>query len=415
VGSGVSRKIFFINRFYRPDHSATSQILTDLTRHLEPAGSEIHVITSRLLYDDSERLLPAYERLDGVHVHRVWSSRFGRGKLLGRAVDYLSFYATSLLTMLRSVGRGDILVAKTDPPLISVFAALACKLKGASLINWLQDLFPEVAAELGIRGLSSGPLYRLARGLRNWSLRTARANVVLGEGMARRIENEIAQAEKTRVIPNWVIGSDMRPIAREENPLLEEWGLGERFVIGYSGNLGRAHDYKTILEAAICLQDEPSILFLFIGGGAGYQLLREEMEKRSLPNVLFKPYQPADRLAYSLSLADVHLISLEPRLEGLIVPSKLYGILAVGRPMIFLGDRQGEIGGLIEDHELGCVAAMGEPNALIQSIESLSRDHESCGRMGGHARRLFEQRYAPDISYRSWRELLVERANTRMN
>lgn len=384
-------------------------MLSDLTLNLELDSAEIHVITSRLLYNSRERVLDRYEYLDGVHVHRVWTSTFGRANLIGRALDYLSFHGSSLLCMLKRVRRGDIVVAKTDPPLISVFAAFVTHIKGASLINWLQDLFPEVAAELRVRGLSSGPLYRFLKGLRNWSLRTATANVVLGDRMAKRIEREIGQPEKTRVIPNWVIGGGMRPVAKEQNPLVAEWGLEKKFVLGYSGNLGRAHDCKTILDAAMSLQRDPSILFLFIGGGAGYEWLKTEVEQRGMNNVLFKPYQPAGRLAYSLSVPDAHLISLDPRLEGLIVPSKLYGILAVGRPMIFLGDRWGEIGSLIDEYELGFAVEMGDSEPIVDAVQTLRANGETRQRMGMHARILFESRFVPENSYRSWSALLSER------
>ena len=148
-------RVLFINRYFYPDHSATSQMLTDLATDLQREGLDVTVITGRQLIDDARARLPARECIDGIDVHRVWSSRFGRTKLIGRAVDYLSFYASAGWRLARLTRRGDVVVAKTDPPLISVIAALVAKWRHAHLVNWLHDLFPEIAERLGI-GLVRG-------------------------------------------------------------------------------------------------------------------------------------------------------------------------------------------------------------------------------------------------------------------
>jgi len=143
-------KIVFLNRYFFPDHSATSQLLSDLTFHLASQGREVHVITSRQLYDEPDTPLLSKEVVNGVMVQRVWTSRFGRGSLPGRALDYLTFYLSTLFALLRTVSRGDIVVAKTDPPLLSLVVAPVAWLKGARLVNWLQDVFPEVAGAVGM-------------------------------------------------------------------------------------------------------------------------------------------------------------------------------------------------------------------------------------------------------------------------
>ena len=143
-------RLIFLNRYFYPDHSASSQILSDLAFHLATIGKEVHVVTSRQLYDDHRARLPAEEIVRGVHIHRIPTTRFGRSTLLGRSLDYLSFYA-SMWRYTRALARqNDILIAKTDPPLISVLAMLAARHRGAHLVNWLQDIYPEVAMQLGV-------------------------------------------------------------------------------------------------------------------------------------------------------------------------------------------------------------------------------------------------------------------------
>ena len=146
-------KIIFVNRFYAPDHSATSQMLTDLATALAAGGADLQVVTSRLRYDDPSGSLPRHEVVDGVRVHRIWTSTFGRGSLAGRALDYVSFYLAASIKLIQLLRRDDVVVAMTDPPLISVPVGWVARLRGARAVNWLQDIFPEVAAELGMRGV----------------------------------------------------------------------------------------------------------------------------------------------------------------------------------------------------------------------------------------------------------------------
>ncbi|MBV8062759.1 MAG: glycosyltransferase family 4 protein, partial [Nevskia sp.] len=282
-------RVVFVNRYYHPDLSATSQILTDLARHLARCGAEVHVVCSRQLYDQPQARLRASERLDGVQVHRLRTSRFGRGNLGGRALDYLSFYCACAWHLLWLLRRGDIAVAKTDPPLISLVAAVAARLRGARLVNWLQDLFPEVASRLGANPLP-GPLDRLLRGARDRSLRGARMNVVLGQRMRDQLLGRGIPAERISIIENWA-GQEAAPAPPACSRLRLALGLQDRFVAAYSGNLGRAHDYRAILEAAALLQPDPRFVLLMIGGGAGMDTLRAAAAQRRLGNLLFLPYQ----------------------------------------------------------------------------------------------------------------------------
>jgi len=210
----------------------------------------------------------------------------------------------------------------------------------------------------------------------------------------------------TLVIHNWADGDAIRPVDPDANPLRERWGLRGRFVVGYSGNMGRAHEFETVLGACELLYDDPGIAFLFIGDGSQRRWLERAVRRRGLANVVFEPYQPRSALAESLSAADVHLVSLQPVLEGLIVPSKFYGIAAAGRPMIFLGERDGEIAGLVAASGCGITVAVGEADSLVAAIRALRDDPLRVARMGNAARALLENRFDARHAMRHWEALL---------
>ena len=218
------QRLIFINRFFFPDHSATSQILSDLAFHLAGLGREVHVITSQQRYDDPHAVLPEDENIRGVHVHRVASTRFGRRTLLGRGTDYLSFYVSVHTALLALANPGDTVIAKTDPPLLSIISMQVAKRKGAYLVNWLQDLYPEVAVKLGVPYVD-GPLGYGLRLLRDKSLKFAVMNVTVGEKMAARVREIGAAAAPVRVIPNWTNDEEVIPVAFADNPLRATWGL----------------------------------------------------------------------------------------------------------------------------------------------------------------------------------------------
>jgi glycosyltransferase involved in cell wall biosynthesis len=400
-------RLIFVNRFFSPDHSATAQILADLTQHLAARGHDVHVITSRSLYSDPSVALDRREEIDGATVTRVWTSRFGRSGLAGRAMDYLSFYPTMALSLWRLARRGDVIIAKTDPPLLSIVAAPVAALKGVHLVNWLQDLYPEVAAALGM-GTARGPLGGAARALRNASLKAARVNVAIGETMAARIADEGVARTAIAVIPNWSDDVAITPQPLDGAGLRAAWGFAQGdFVVGYSGNLGQAHEVETLFGAAERLRDQDHIKFLFVGGGRHSDGLRRRAREAGLANFVFQPYQPRERLAQSLAVPDVHWLSLKPQMEGLIVPSKYYGIAAAGRGAIVVGSPDGELGALVRNEGGGLAVAPGDVAGLTQAIRSLEADRAACAAMGRQARDNLEARFTKASSLERWEKLLA--------
>ncbi len=399
-------KVIFVNRFFHPDHSATSQILSDLAFHLAGQGIDVGIVTSQLRYDSSEAMLPAFERIRGVDIHRVRTTAFGRRRMAGRLVDYASFYMAAARKLSEIVRAGDIVVAKTDPPLVSLVAHRVARRKSARFVNWVQDLYPETAQQLGVR-LLRGPAGQILSGLRDNSLRSADANVAIGEIMAERLARSGAARERINVIPNWVDETAIRPVAPAANTLRREWGLSDRFVVAYSGNLGRAHEYETLLAAAELLRDEARLAFLFIGGGHHADQLAAEVDRRGLGHLfVMQPYQPYENLSESLSVGDAHWISLRPELEGLIVPSKIYGIAAAGRPVIAVCDPQGEIGSLVARYDCGIAVQPGDGARLAAVIRYWMGAPEVCGRLGANARSVSDGGASRDLALQLWTSLI---------
>lgn len=421
-------RLYFLNRYFHPDHSATSQMLSGLVFALAERGHRITVITSRLSYDDPTMRLPRRETLHGVEIVRLTTTGFGRGGLVGRAADYATFGLAAAWLLLWRLRRGDIVVTKTDPPLLSLVTAPIARLRRARTVNWLQDIFPEVATGLGMaRGGLSGAAVGLLQWLRDCALRKASLNIVIGDRMAAEVRRIGVAPDRVRVIHNWADAHSIRPVPALHNRLRREWGLEGKFVVGYSGNLGRAHDVATILSAidisaretqaspvAVsatganppAAESNASVRWLFVGGGAQLESLKAEVDRRGERDVMFKPYQPRETLSESLSVPDVHLITLRAALEGLVVPSKYYGIAAAGRPAIFIGDPDGEIGRILTTTDTGIVVAEGDGAALVCAVRALASDPERCAAMGRRARALFEAKYDLAFAIDAWEDAI---------
>lgn len=400
-------RVFFVNRFFFPDITATSQLLSDLAFTLAERGFSVTVITSRLRHDDHAALFPRRESLRGVDVVRVRTSRFGgEARLRWRMLDYLTFYGPAMLALLVRVRRGDLIVAKTDPPLVSVFASAVAWMRGARLVNWLQDVFPEIAEKTQVGLFLQGLPGWWLRKLRDASLHRARINVVLGEAMLRVILARGVPRERIRIVANWVDDRNITPLPRAESRLRAPWGLEGKFVVGYSGNMGQVHEFKTIVAAAARLVRREDIVFLFIGSGKQRMILERQVEEWGLRNVRFKPYQEQGVLRESLGVLDVHVVTQLPAVEGLVFSSKLYGGLAAGRPVIFIGPTDGDIPRLLREGGCGLAFAAGDADGVVGAIEEFAADRARGEVMGANGRRMLESRFSRNGAIAAWEELL---------
>ncbi|GGA34212.1 glycosyltransferase family 4 protein [Sphingomonas psychrolutea] len=397
--------IIFLNRFYAPDHSATAQILTDLAVDLAAQGRDVTVIASRGLYGQDRGVLPRRETTAGVTIHRVTTPRNRRG-MAGRIAAYLFYLLLAPIAAARIARRGSVLVVKTDPPLLSVPLAIVARLRGAVLIPWLQDLYPEVAIAYGI-GITQGPLGRVLTGLRNRSLRQAARIVAIGELMADRVARIGIERDHIAVIPNWSNDADIVPLAGHSPDLRAAWAIPpDAFVLAYSGNLGRAHEYGTVLAAATALRARADIVFLFVGGGHMSEQLAAQVAALGLTNFRFVPYQPREKLSESLATGNAHWISLRPAFEGLIVPSKVFGVCAAGRAVVAVCALDGELARLIVPAGAGVAVAPGDSAALADAIVVLADDRVKTAAMGRAARTLLDGGYTRAHALARWLHLL---------
>lgn len=398
-------RVVLANRYFHPDQSATSRMVTSLARTLVREGVETVVLASRSYHDRRDEALPARETVDGIEVHRIRTSGFGRDRLVGRAVDYATFHLSAAAWFAANARKDDVCVICTDPPLLSVSAALPIRLRGARMVNWVMDLFPETAMELGLVSPDafSG---KLTIALRDWSMRRSALTICPIDSMARYLATRDIPAESLSVVHHWADRNEITPVEPACNPLRRAWGLGRKFVVGYSGNFGRAHEFATVLDAAERLKRMKSIVFLMVGEGQQRGYVESEVKRRGLTNVVMKPFQPVEKLSESLGAANVHLVSLKPELEHCIVPSKFYGVLAAARPTIFIGDTEGEIGATVRDFECGVALRPGEVDALVAAILHLRHSRVSRTTMGHNARYLMETAYSREYGTAMWQSAI---------
>jgi glycosyltransferase involved in cell wall biosynthesis len=225
--------------------------------------------------------------------------------------------------------------------------------------------------------------------------------------MADSLRARRVPPERVHVIANWCDDARIRPLAPADNPLRRAWGLADRFVVGYSGNLGRAHEFATLLGAAERLRDDPRHVFLLVGGGHRFDELRALVAQRGLAGAFrFMPYQEDAQLALSLGVADVHWVSLKPELEGFVFPSKLYGVAAAGRPVIAIAAPDGELAGLVRAHDCGFVVAPGDAAGLAAILTRAAADRDDLAARGLRARAMLEARFTRVQALAKWQALL---------
>ena len=399
-------KIIFVNRFFYPDQSATSQILTDLAFSLAGELHEVHVIASRNIIAGKADQLPRNEKLRNVAIHRVGRRALQTPGLVLRLLNFFSFYWWAALQLRKHATDHCIVVVKTDPPLLSVWAWWLLRNRRVHVVNWLQDVYPEVAIRFDVRFVR-GRVGDFLMRLRDRSLRGAAANVVVGSRMADYIESRGVARAPIHVIPNWVDDEAIRPVESDANPLRKEWGLVDKFVIGYSGNLGRVHEFDTVLAAAERFKGRRDLCFLFIGGGFQYAGLKQALRRRRLDDLaIFKPYQDQSELVNSLGAPDAHWVSLRPEFEGLIVPSKFYGIAAAGRAAISITDADGEIARLVDRYKCGAVINPGDGDGLANLLELMIANRALGAEWGRNARAMIETHFSRTQAIDRWRELI---------
>jgi glycosyltransferase involved in cell wall biosynthesis len=366
--------VCFFNRSYWPDVSATGQLLTELAEDLVRLhGWNVTVVCGYPLR--SEAQLPASEWRHGVHIVRASGSTLDPGKFIGRASNYMSYFASAAIRAL-TIRKPDVAVALTDPPIIGLAAVAAAAKADAPFVFLCEDIFPEVATLLD--DFHSTFVNEALASVNRYLVRKARRVIALGDTMKRRlVHDKAADPGKVTVIHNWADCSAVRPGPRD-NAFARQHHLLEKFVVLHAGNIGLSQELDIVLHAAALLRERSDIAFVFVGDGARRVRLQEMATSRDLRNVMFLPFQPRELMDQSYATADVSLISLKRGLAGVIVPSKLYNVLASGRACIAAVEPDCEVATIIERAACGYVVAPGDAGAL--------------------AARIVQMRHAPDVT-----------------
>lgn len=397
-------RIVLLNQTFYPDVAATAQHMWDLARHLTQHGHHVTAITGNTLYGTTQRFAQSHEIVDGIEIRRVQQTAFGKRHLPGRLADFASFYVSATRELLR-MPACDAIFALTSPPMISLAAQFARSLRRSptgrhvAFIHHLMDLYPDAAVATGVTSASSLPT-RIASRLTRHTLKHADEIIVLGRDMRDRVAsryNVDTHDPRLHVITPWADEHELSPIPREANPLIDQLGLRSTFNVVYSGNLGLAHDIDTMGDAIELMRSDPAVAWIFIGSGKGMDKLRARAADRNWTHIRFLPYQPREQLAQSLNLADVHLMSQAPAFTGIVVPSKLMGVMAVGKPSIMIGPREAEVSRILTENDAGIVIDIGDPNGLMRSIYRLQRDRALSEQLGRHARAAFEARHSASV------------------
>jgi glycosyltransferase involved in cell wall biosynthesis len=325
------------------------------------------------------------EKRNGVEILRARGTRFDKRRFAGRASNYMSYFASACYAGLR-LDRPDVVVALTDPPIVGLAAWLAGKRFGAPFVMAFKDLFPEVTVLL--EDFHSDRINHALQLVNRFLVRRAAVNIALSEMMrARLIADKGAPAARTTIIPDWADTAAIVPGERQ-NAFARANGLAHAFVVMHSGNLGLSQSLDTVIEAAALLRDLPDLLFVFQGEGVKRPDLERQVRDLGLSNVRFLPFAPRETLSESFASADAFIVSLQRGLAGYIVPSKLYGILASGRPYVAAVEEACEVASMTRAHQCGLVADPGDARQLADCVEALYRDRELTRRCGANARRL---------------------------
>ena len=380
TSSVPARSCLFINQFFWPDPAATSQLLTDVAAWAVEAGHGVRVIAGATKYTESEDLIPPPVRVD-----RCPAFPFRRG-ILGRIASYLSFLIVAAMHAFRGP-RPDAVVTLTTPPALGLIGSLVRAARGARHYIWEMDLYPDIAVDMGVLSPRS-PLTRILRWVFDFSRLRADGIIALGEEMKDRLIAHGIPAEKIHVCENWADGRDITPLPFPTGPL----------TLYYSGNLGIVHDVDTILDAMQHFRNDARFRFLFAGGGSRRARFEASCRERSIGNALFGPY--CDRADLGVRLAQGHIGLVTQRAEtlGSVVPSKTYGIMAAGRPILFIGPKQATPARIVEKYRCGWHIEPGDVRGLVELLETLAHGPDLIHSAGDLARQAFEQHYDRPIA-----------------
>ena len=393
VGSRDSRRVWVISELYYPEETSTGYFLTQIAEGLA-RNHPVHVLCGQPTYSSRGTVAPWHELRRRVDIHRCWGTRWNKDRLTLRLVNLLTLSITIFLRALWSFQRADRVLVVTNPPLLPFMIAAACRIRGAQCLLLIHDVYPDVAVATGLLRPHSLPTRGVEACFRRL-YRTVQSIVVLGRDMENLVRRKLgAECPQISLIPNWGDIEFVRPTHKSSNHLLSELGLENRFVIQFSGNMGRSHDVESILAAAAVLGPYVPIHFLVVGSGAKKQRFDQQLAASSLTNVTALPHQPRHELRDLLNAGDVALIAFIPGMLGVSVPSRMYNVMAAGKPIIAMTEENSELALVVREERIGWVVPPGDAKALAEAVTAAWKNPLALAAMGRRARSAAERLYS---------------------
>jgi len=376
-----------MNRSYWPDAEATGQLLTELCEELATETVICGQPNSNPESVSFERR--GVEIRNGVSICRVGHTQFNKSSTIGRCINLISFLLLASIAAFR-VPRPELVITQTDPFLLPLTGKLLKRFRGSKLLVYLQDIYPDIAIAVG--KIHEGWLTRLLRHALHSCYRVSDRVVVLSRDMRDLLVEQGLPGEKVSQLTNWVDTNQIYPI-KDGNEFRARENLNDKFVVMHSGNMGMSQRLEDVLAAAELLKDRDDIIFLMVGGGARMDELKSIASNKHLHNVRFLPYQPKHELATSLSAADLHLVSSDDDAIRCLMPSKIYGILASGTPMVAIVRSDSELADIVKQEGLGECVIPRDPQAICRAVMAMDSDRAELEFMGVRARKLAERRF----------------------
>ena len=398
-------RLLIVTQFYPPDYAATGQLIQELATQLGQDNIQVNVFTGQPGYAFKQGKAPKIEQKDRVKIKRSRTSQLWSQRIRGKTVNGILFCVRAGLHLLKSAHKNDMVLLTTAPPFLSVVGYVTNLFLGVSYVCLIYDLYPDVAIELEVIS-TQHPIAKFWHKVNSLVWQRSRKIIVLSETMKARITAQHPLVEsKISVIHNWANADWIQPLAKQENWFACQHGINHQFTVLYSGNLGRCHDLDTILEAIKLLKDKP-IQFVFIGAGAKHELCQQTATELKLNNCTFLPYQDRENLPYSLTACDLALVSIAPGLEGVVAPSKLYGIMAAGRAIAAICEPHSYLRELIADAQCGACFDNNNSESLAKFILDLAADSSLAVTMGDAGRKYLEDNFTPKIIARQYYQVL---------
>jgi glycosyltransferase involved in cell wall biosynthesis len=403
--SSRPRRLWVLSELYYPEETSTGYLVTRIAEGLATTF-DVRVLCSQPTYASRGLRAPRTDIRNGVPIRRCPSTTLARAVPVYRLLNVVTVTASLWAFAIASVRRGDCLLVVTNPPLLPFVAAIVTWLRGACLLLLVHDVYPNVLTASGLTS-RTGFLARCLRRMSQWLYGSARRTIVLGRDMKRLIEAEMRiSGDRIAVIPNWADADAIHPTKRTENALLAELGLIDKFVVQYAGNMGYTHGLECLVDAMEKLRGDGDVFFLFIGSGVKKAWLEAKVRELALPNARVLGNRPRGDQPNFLNACDVAIITFVAGMAGVSVPSRMYNILAAGKPIIAVADDDSELAAVVRDERVGWVVPPGDADGIVQAVLAARRQPEALLDMGRRAR-VVAERYSLTSALEAYRRLLA--------